>query len=192
MALVLMASVLGTGSTLVGFAAWAAEQAAKTAPGPAETGNGKKLKALLMERRASAKERFDWSKGHAFDARAAEGKGRERERQARGRRLPPELRDPGTPDFGALLQVLVLDTADSQAQLYQWARRLLIAEEELSDNKAERVAAYEAHLQRMKEVEDFFKKQAGDDETDRFAAEAKFHRLEAEIMLERARQTRDS
>jgi hypothetical protein len=61
---------------------------------------------------------------------------------------------------------------------------------ELSDKKADRVAAYKAHLQRMKELEDEVKKEVegfkgSEGVTD--VAESKFHRLEAEIMLERAK-----
>jgi tetratricopeptide (TPR) repeat protein len=68
----------------------------------------------------------------------------------------------------------------SQVNLYLWAQRLLTVELEVCDNKTARVAAYEAHLLRMKKVEGYVRGKYAPAET-----EAGFHRLEAEIMLER-------
>jgi hypothetical protein len=42
-------------------------------------------------------------------------------------------------------------------KLYQWSRRWTEAEQELSDKKKDRVTAAEAHLERMKKLEDYFK-----------------------------------
>jgi hypothetical protein len=42
-------------------------------------------------------------------------------------------------------------------KLYQWSRRWMEAEQELSDKKKDRVAAAEAHLERMKKLESVFK-----------------------------------
>jgi RNA polymerase sigma factor (sigma-70 family) len=66
------------------------------------------------------------------------------------------------------------------------SRNLLRAQVERSDNRADRLAAYEAHLQRMKDIADVAKikldagKMAASDFED-----AECHRIEAEILLER-------
>jgi len=151
---------------------------------PAEAQNGDKLKALLRERRAFAKQQFDSSRRYATESlkefvslsKSAERLGR----------LPAQ----GAQDIITQSQRARIRLLDAQ-KLSRWAQRLLTAELELSDKKADRVAAYEAHLKRMKEVEDEFKKEVegvkGGEGVADLAAEAKFHRLEAEIMLERAR-----
>ena len=67
------------------------------------------------------------------------------------------------------------------AQVNDWAQRLLAAELDLSENRAGRVAAYERHLARMKKLE------ASDKRPVEVAATSKFHRLSAEVLLERAK-----
>lgn len=42
-------------------------------------------------------------------------------------------------------------------KLYQWSRRWMEAEQDLSDKKEDRTAAAEAHLERMKKLETLFK-----------------------------------
>jgi hypothetical protein len=149
---------------------------------PAEAQNGEKLKALLRERQAFAKQQFDASRRYATESlkefvslsKAAERLGR----------LPAQ----GAQDIITQSQRARIRLLDAQ-KLSRWAQRLLTAELELSDKKADRVAAYEAHLKRMKEVEDEFKKEVegvkGGEGVADLAAEVKFHRLEAEIILER-------
>ena len=149
---------------------------------PAEAQNGDKLKALLQERRAFAKQQFDASRRYATESlkefvslsKSAERLGR----------LPAQ----GAQDIITQSQRARIRLLDAQ-KLSRWAQRLLTAELELSDKKADRVAVYEAHLKRMKEVEDEFKKEVegvkGGEGVADLAAEAKFHRLEAEILLER-------
>jgi hypothetical protein len=167
----LVVSLIGIGAAVGICSAWAGEEPAKkTPPVPPEAQNGEKLEALLKERRAFAKRKFDDWKKAAFSERAnADMGGFERKG---GRKIGPDID----------IRLYALRAED---QLYQWAQRLLTAELELSDKKADRVAACEAHLLRMKEVEDFFKKCAKKDEA--YAGEAVFHRLDAEIMLERTK-----
>jgi hypothetical protein len=182
-ALALVVSLLGGGAALVSYRAWADEKPAKkAAPVPAEAQNGEKLKALLRERRAFAKQQFDSSRRYATESlkefvslsKSAERLGR----------LPAQ----GAQDIITQSQRARIRLLDAQ-KLSRWAQRLLTAELELSDKKADRVAVYEAHLKRMKEVEDEFKKEVegvkGGEGVADLAAEVKFHRLEAEILLER-------
>jgi hypothetical protein len=73
--------------------------------------------------------------------------------------------------------------------LYWWSRRWLEAERELSDKKADQVAACKAHVERMKEHERIIKdlhrvKAATIDELNA----AEFYRLEAEIWLAQAKK----
>jgi RNA polymerase sigma factor (sigma-70 family) len=71
-------------------------------------------------------------------------------------------------------------------QAIEAARRLLKIELELSDNKADRLAAYQTYLERITELENNAKrKYAGIKVTGPFIGELEAGRLEAEIMLER-------
>lgn len=69
------------------------------------------------------------------------------------------------------------------------AHRLLTAQVEASDKKADQIAAYQAHLGRMREAEAYVNRLFGDG---RAAAglwyQACYHRLEAEIWLARAKR----
>jgi RNA polymerase sigma factor (sigma-70 family) len=68
------------------------------------------------------------------------------------------------------------------------SRRLLVAQRELSENKADQIAAWEAHLDRMKGVEEIAKGrfEAGTLSRPNHAL-AQYYRLDAEIGLERAK-----
>ncbi len=78
----------------------------------------------------------------------------------------------------------------TQEFLYRSACRLLQAQKELSDKPAEQRAALEAHLKRMKEIEEIAKGRydAGRIPIQDYQA-ARYWRLEAEIWLERAGKT---
>jgi hypothetical protein len=184
-ALVLMVSVIGATAALVNSRAWADEKPGKDAPpGPAEAQKGEKLTALLQERRAFAKQQFDSSRRYVTESLkefVSLSKAAERLGQA-----PPQRAQDLITRFQSA-RIRLLDTQ----KLYRWAQRLLTAELELSDKKGDRVTAYEAHLQRMKEVEDEIKKEVegvkGSEGVGDVADEGKFHRLEAEILVERAK-----
>jgi hypothetical protein len=68
------------------------------------------------------------------------------------------------------------------------SQRLLIAEREATDKKADQIAAWEAHLGRVKEVEEIVKERfdAGTTSQQDYAR-ARYYRLDAEIGLERAK-----
>jgi hypothetical protein len=72
--------------------------------------------------------------------------------------------------------------------LYRWSCRWLDAEREMSGRQEDRIAAYQAHLRRMRELE----RVARDRFRNRFVpvdedTAAQFYRAEAEIWLERAK-----
>jgi hypothetical protein len=69
--------------------------------------------------------------------------------------------------------------------MYQWSRRWLDAERDLADTKEARVAAIQAHLDRMKKLEDLVRqwhRKGFVNNTDVAAGE--FYRLEAEHWLD--------
>lgn len=177
--LVLAVSAVGAGVALVSDRVSADEKPAQKAPtAPSEAQNGEKLKALLTERRTSAEEQFNaWQKKVTGVLR------RNNERQAR---FPPAAAAANR-QVSLELSLDSLRLSDAQAHLYLWAKRLLNAELELCDKQAERVAAYERYLIRVKASEKVFKEEAKNAEADVYVAAAKFHRLDAEIMLERAK-----
>ena len=81
------------------------------------------------------------------------------------------------------------DSAAGVDPLYQWSLRWMTAEQDASDKKEDRIAAAEAHLERMKKVEDRVKTMhrvgilfMKDEQA------AKFYRLEAErqVLLAKA------
>jgi hypothetical protein len=189
-ALVLLVSVIGDGAFLIYKRSWADEKPAKKAP-PAEpvAQNQVKLKALLTERRKVAKRQLDAWKNRAIsylaDARAEK---LQKEKKLKGVNANPlegkEIR------LWSLMNPL--HVSDIQLHLYQWAQRLLTAELELADKQADRVAVYEAHVLRLKELEEefkkmeqAFKKEDKEGQLNVYSAEAAFHRLQAQIMLER-------
>jgi hypothetical protein len=178
--LVLVVSVIAVAAALGNFRARADEKSAKEAPPKgAEAQNGEKLKALLLERRAFAKQQFDSSRRHAIE--------RLKEYVSLSKAVGRSIHM--SQEITSHFHRARIRVVDAQ-KLFGWAERLLTAELELSDKKADRVAAYEAHLQRIKELEEEFHKEAegvegGEGIAD--VAEGKFHRLEAEIMLERAK-----
>jgi hypothetical protein len=72
---------------------------------------------------------------------------------------------------------------------YRWSRRWLEAELDMSNRKPDQVAAYQAHLARMRELEritkDRFRNRVNPIEE---TTAAEFYALEAEIWLTRARK----
>jgi hypothetical protein len=72
--------------------------------------------------------------------------------------------------------------------LYRWSCRWLDAEREMNDKQEDRIAAYKAHLRRMRELErvarDRFRNHYVPVEED---TAAQFYRAEAEVWLERAK-----
>jgi hypothetical protein len=72
--------------------------------------------------------------------------------------------------------------------LYRWSCRWLDAEREVSSRKEDRIAAYQAHLRRMRDLErvarDRFRNHFVPVEED---TAAQFYRAEAEIWLERTK-----
>jgi hypothetical protein len=72
--------------------------------------------------------------------------------------------------------------------LYRWSRRWLEAERELAEKKEQRVAASEAHLARMRRLEELLNRQMQAHEAARYeAAAATFYRLEAERWVTQAK-----
>jgi hypothetical protein len=73
--------------------------------------------------------------------------------------------------------------------VYRWSRRWLKAERDLAGTPADRVAAYQAHLARMRDLE----RVARDRARERFvpleeATAAEYYRLEAEIWLAQVKE----
>lgn len=71
---------------------------------------------------------------------------------------------------------------------YQWSRRWLEAERDVSDKKADQVAAAEGHLERMKTLEAEIKGRLKEDIRPVDAATVEFYRLEAEQILAQVRK----
>jgi hypothetical protein len=163
-ALLLVVSLIGAGVTLVEFHVYAGD---KPAPSSPDTKEPEKLKTLLKQRLEFAKESFDaHQKGALTWKDSAE--------RARARIGPG-----GTGDRSLINDLRAANVEASMARdaLYRWAQRLLEAELDMSDKVADRVIVYKGHLVRMKKLEDLFKDEG----------EAKFHRLDAEVLLERAK-----
>jgi hypothetical protein len=189
-ALAVVFTVIGAQAALVTQAAQADEKPKKEAPpDPGQAQNSEKLNALLKERRDLAKSEFESCRKALLGQSDGPAKPAKVLSLAELRKWLEEGPD-------------VYDARVSEAQrhLYEWAQRILTAELESSDKKADRLAAYEAHLSRMKAVEDELKKEyesrikswedlskkryeGGKDNV--YTTEARYHRLEAEIMLER-------
>jgi hypothetical protein len=75
------------------------------------------------------------------------------------------------------------------AWIHLWARRLLIAELDRSSGQADRVAAFEEYLVRMKDLEERSIAHYGERRiSDLELMDAEFHRLEAESWLEMVKQ----
>ena len=140
-----------------------------------------KLKALLTEQRELAKGQFAAWKSRAIGDLTARKLARE---QAAGP-FSGGSRAEAALEEERRLQLDPLRASDLQLQLYQWAQRLHTAELALADKKADRVAVHEAHVLRMKELEEAFKKDVEKGQPNVYAAEAAFRRLQAQIMLER-------
>ncbi len=92
-----------------------------------------------------------------------------------------------TKQFGEVWAFYRQSRSDS-FQTYFWSRLVLDSQQALSDAKADRVAACEAHLERMRRLETLVKrvrKLGFGFSTDVGASE--YYRLEAECWLERAK-----
>jgi hypothetical protein len=72
---------------------------------------------------------------------------------------------------------------------YRWSRRWLEAEREMSDGKADQVAACKSHLERMREMERIERelRRSRLNPVNEFTA-AEFYRVEAEIWLTQAQE----
>ena len=139
----------------------------KAEAAPAAEKKADKMKTLLEQRRDFAKDAFEaWLKG-AVSYRESANEMR--------RRIGPG----GTGDRNviAALQAASMQASNTQDAVYRWAQRLLAAELDLSDKVSDRVATYERHSKRMKQLEKVFPEDA----------ESKFHSLDAEVLLERAK-----
>ena len=79
-------------------------------------------------------------------------------------------------------------TAMDPEKLYVWSRRWMEAQQTLNTDKDKQMEAVQAHLDRMKKVEEFFMrlvKTGQGSSTDHTAAE--YYRIEAEIWLAQAK-----
>ena len=157
----------------VGSGLWTYHTLAAAVPAGAER-DGEKLKDLLVQRRTLAQHEFDtWKKAFVQCQEALDST---RARRPSG--------------FGDQNSMLDLERASARVakshdELIQWTLHLHTAELELAQRRAERIAAWETHAKRMKEVEALFEQGAQGYTHD--VAVAKFHRLSAEIQLERTR-----
>ena len=134
------------------------------------------MNALLKERRDYARAQFEiWEKASRERMQAV---GRVRERIGPAGTGDRNLRDEQ--------HMAIAEFEKSCDQLFVWAQRLLESEVALSGNeKAARIVAYETHLTRMKAVEE----RLGKPEYANWvpATSAKYYRLDAEVLLERAK-----
>ena len=73
--------------------------------------------------------------------------------------------------------------------LHLWSRRGMEAQQEVSNKKEDKIAAAQAHLERMKQLEDLVKKLVNGGVRVLDSAPAKFYRLEAErqVLLAKAK-----
>ncbi|QJW93602.1 RNA polymerase sigma factor [Frigoriglobus tundricola] len=178
----LLAGVLLAGTTAALVATGAPPGASpppeeKAAKGPAaEAPKGDRLKALLKERRDYARDQFEiWEKAS-------------RERMQTVDQKRERIGSAGTNDTNLITdyRLAIAEFEKSCDQLFVWARYLLESEVALSGNeRAARIAAYEVHLARIKAVE----KRLGKPEYGNWvpATAAKYHRLDAEVLLERCK-----
>jgi len=152
-----------------------AKKAAKEPAAGAQKGD--RMSALLRERRDYAGAQFEiWEKASRERMQVV---GTVRERiAATGGTSDRNLRDEQN--------MAIAQFEQSCDQLFVWAQRLLESEVALSGNeKAARIVAYETHLTRMKAVEERLGKPEYGNWTP--ATTAKYHRLDAEVLLERAK-----
>jgi hypothetical protein len=108
--------------------------------------------------------------------------------------VPEELlkarRDAAQKTYQLIMKRAEVDTGlrGHVEELAKWSRRWLQAELALSEKKADQVAAYQAHLDRMKAAERFARSLVKTGmEGPHVAAAAEYHRIEAEIELVRAK-----
>jgi hypothetical protein len=102
-------------------------------------------------------------------------------------RLAVQRRDAARRTYEALW----LDYRERRASedlLYRWSLRWLEAERELSDQQADQVAAYQAHFERMRDLDRIIRRLRGSGQTTIEEASAtEYYRVEAEIWLLKAR-----
>ena len=79
----------------------------------------------------------------------------------------------------------------SEDALYRWSVRWLDAEKQLSDQRADRIAAYKGHYERMRDLERLIRRLRGSGQStiDEVSATA-FYRAEAEVWLLEAKEGR--
>jgi hypothetical protein len=80
-----------------------------------------------------------------------------------------------------------LKTRTPDEEVYRWSVRWLQAEHDLNPKEADYIAALEAHLKRMKELEEKVKNLVPDFLSDSAAVEAKWYRVEAALWLAQAK-----
>jgi hypothetical protein len=102
-------------------------------------------------------------------------------------RLAVQRRDAARRTYEALW----LDYRERRASedlLYRWSLRWLEADRELSDQQADQVAAYQAHFERMRDLDRIIRRLHGSGQTTIEEASAtEYYRVEAEIWLLKAR-----
>ena len=102
-------------------------------------------------------------------------------------RLAVQRRDAARRTYEALW----LDYRERRASedlLYRWSLRWLEAERELSDQPADQVAAYQAHFERMRDLDRIIRRLRGSGQTTvEEAGATEYYRVEAEIWLLKAR-----
>ena len=88
-------------------------------------------------------------------------------------------------------QLLAREYQDGKVTLEQferWSRRWMDAQRDVSSKKADQLAAYEGHLDRMKQLEKAARDRAGSARgLQSEAAMAEYFRIEAQAMFQRAR-----
>jgi hypothetical protein len=137
---------------------------------------GDRMNALLKERRDYARDQFEiWEKAS-------------REHMQSVRTVRERIGSAGTGDRNLRdeLNMAIAAFDKSYDQLFVWAQRLLESELALSGNeKAAQIAAFETYLTRMKAVDE----RLGKPEYANWvpATSAKYYRLDAEVLLERAK-----
>jgi hypothetical protein len=158
----------------VGSGLWTYHTIAAAVPAGAAR-DEEKLKDLLVQRRTLAQHEFDIWKKAVVECKETYDSTRAR------------IGTAGTGDRNLILDVerQSARVALSRDELIQWTLHLHTAELDLAERRAERSAACETHVKRMKEVESLFEK--GAEVFSHGVAAAKFQRLSAEIQLERTR-----
>jgi hypothetical protein len=103
-------------------------------------------------------------------------------------RLAVQRRDAARRTYEALW----LDYRERRAPedlLYRWSLRWLEADRELSDQQADRVAAYQGHFERMRDLDRIIRRLHGSGQiTIEEASATEYYRVEAELWLLKAKE----